>query len=158
MRWFAACHLPENCLTTTCTKTDDFQCTECEHEGSTVETSLYWPTTDKKACEGSPFIYISSSLHTTSLCLQIYNTDILFSIATCSWEENWCWPGTCAGHLAKNCVCSNGFYKNSSSPAQCQCKSLKPTANLFLRVSKIMHWVRKIDDVYIICRAYNGIA
>lgn len=44
-------------------------------------------------------------------------------IATCSWKENWCWPGTCTNHLAKNCVCSNDFYKSSSNPARCERKS-----------------------------------
>uniref|UniRef100_A0A8W8KS87 C-type lectin domain-containing protein n=1 Tax=Magallana gigas TaxID=29159 RepID=A0A8W8KS87_MAGGI len=86
-----ACHLPEHCVTTTCTNTYDYQCTKCQDQGSTVEHSLYWPNADRKVCE-----------------------------ATCSWKENWCWPGTCVGHLAKNCVCSVDFYKSSSNPARCE--------------------------------------
>nr|XP_022322779.1 uncharacterized protein LOC111124212 [Crassostrea virginica] len=86
-----ACHLPDHCITTNCTTTDDYRCIKCKDEGSKANYSLYWPTANKKACE-----------------------------ATCSWKENWCWPGTCAAHLAKHCICSTGFYKNSSSPARCQ--------------------------------------
>lgn len=86
-----ACHLPEHCVATTCTNTSDYRCTQCQDEGSTVVHSLYWSNADRKVCE-----------------------------ATCSWKENWCWPGTCADQLAKNCACSADFYKYSSNPARCE--------------------------------------
>ncbi|XP_062589942.1 perlucin-like [Saccostrea cucullata] len=47
-----ACHLPEHCISTTCTTTDDYQCAKCQDEKSTPEYSIYWPTSNKKVCKG----------------------------------------------------------------------------------------------------------
>ncbi|KAH3774445.1 hypothetical protein DPMN_175827 [Dreissena polymorpha] len=29
----------------------------------------------------------------------------------CAWNNHYCWPGTCGGGLAENCVCASGFTK-----------------------------------------------
>jgi hypothetical protein len=55
-----ACHLPEHCVATTCTRSDDYQCTKCENEKATAQYSIYWPTSDKKVCQG---IFYFSSLY-----------------------------------------------------------------------------------------------
>nr|XP_022322784.1 C-type lectin mannose-binding isoform-like [Crassostrea virginica] len=55
-----ACHLPDHCITTTCTNTYDFQCTKCQHQASDAEHSLYWPTANKKACEVSKEAHIET--------------------------------------------------------------------------------------------------
>ena len=39
----------------------------------------------------------------------------------CSYEEDYCWPGTCQDQLAKNCDCAQGFVvSRSDSHAKCQ--------------------------------------
>ncbi|CAG2189853.1 unnamed protein product [Mytilus edulis] len=45
----------------------------------------------------------------------------------CSWQDRWCWPGTCNGDLASGCSCSSGFrtYADSTS-AKCQ-PEIKPS-------------------------------
>lgn len=62
---FVACHLPEHCVTTTCTKTYDYQCTKCQDQGSTVENSLYWPNADRKVCEGCLYHIRNQLYHIT---------------------------------------------------------------------------------------------
>lgn len=59
-----ACHLPEHCVATTCTRSDDYQCTKCQSEKSTAQYSVYWPNPDKKVCEGM-FCF-------SSLCSSLY--------------------------------------------------------------------------------------
>ncbi|XP_062601523.1 neurogenic locus notch homolog protein 2-like [Saccostrea cucullata] len=78
------CRKPVNCLHQKCNTWDDFICTECMNQGSDRKHSIYYVSTDRKKCE-----------------------------ATCSWKQNWCWPGTCTQNLAKNCHCSNGFHLSS---------------------------------------------
>ena len=39
----------------------------------------------------------------------------------CSYEEDYCWPGTCQDKLAKNCDCVQGFVvSRSDGHAKCQ--------------------------------------
>ncbi|CAC5378371.1 unnamed protein product [Mytilus coruscus] len=45
----------------------------------------------------------------------------------CSWEDRWCWPGTCNGDLASGCTCSSGFRTDKdSTSAKCQ-PEIKPS-------------------------------
>ena len=39
----------------------------------------------------------------------------------CSYEEDYCWPGTCQDQLSKNCDCAQGFVvSRSDNHAKCQ--------------------------------------
>ncbi|XP_062593570.1 uncharacterized protein LOC134255066, partial [Saccostrea cucullata] len=46
---------------------------------------------------------------------------------TCSWKQNWCWPGTCEGYLAKNCACDDGFSLSSRGSTKICDLNISPT-------------------------------
>ena len=47
----------------------------------------------------------------------------IFLSEMCSWNDDYCWPGTCTDDLTKNCNCATGFNKvTTSGKTLCQRK------------------------------------
>ena len=59
-------------------------------------------------------------IHKSCLAASIYILTVTIT-GMCSYEEDYCWPGTCQDQLAKNCDCAQGFVvSRSDSHAKCQ--------------------------------------
>ncbi|VDI49547.1 Hypothetical predicted protein, partial [Mytilus galloprovincialis] len=63
-------------------------------------------------------------------CLQCNDDDLFKPVngicqRKCSWDNRWCWPGTCDDDLASGCTCRNGFRTDKDlTSARCQPKRL----------------------------------
>ncbi|XP_069134844.1 uncharacterized protein [Argopecten irradians] len=60
---------------------------------------------------------------------------------TCSWEDRWCWPGTCGSpdthNYARNCTCDSTDFRRVYSATQAKCELAKPPEVITCRMKII---------------------
>ncbi|OWF42246.1 Hemicentin-1 [Mizuhopecten yessoensis] len=106
--------------------------------GSNSVTTTCRPCSDIANCQTSCCNTAIPALCLKCSNMDLYKLDDSDSRCTrkCSWENRWCWPGTCNSEYARTCACSAGFtrYYDSSS-ATCQPNLLPNITSCSMRVT-----------------------